>query len=73
MAVRAQLLIFRENEKTTPDFFDEKSKTSLGFEIGQPQQNCQYTPTLQSLANLAVVKICNFLATLTSIIYQLRL
>ena len=23
-------------KKTTPDFFDEKSKTGLGFEIGQP-------------------------------------
>ena len=39
----------------TPDFVDEESKTGLGFEIRQPQQNCQCMPTLQSMANLAVV------------------
>ena len=38
-----------------PDsFFDENSKTGLGFEIGQPQQKCQRRPTLQSMANSAV-------------------
>ena len=39
LAVRAHLLTFRKKRKnTTLDFFDEKSKTGLGFEIGQPQQ-----------------------------------
>ena len=54
LAVRVQFLTFQKNEKTTPDFFDEKSKTGVGFEIGQPQQKCQRRPTLQSLANPAV-------------------
>ena len=38
----------------TPDFFYEKSKTDLGFEIGQPQRKCQRRTTLQSTANPAV-------------------
>ena len=41
-------------KKTTPDFFDEKSKTGLGFEIGQSQQKCQLRPTLQSMTNPGV-------------------
>ena len=45
--------------KTTPDFFDEKSKIGLGFEIGQPQHKCQRRPTLQSMANPAVCKQTN--------------
>ena len=40
----------------TPDFFDEKSKTGLGFEIGQSQRKCQRRPTLQSMANPALWK-----------------
>ena len=40
--------------KTTPVFFDEKSKTGLGFDFGQPQQKWQRRPTLQSMANPAV-------------------
>ena len=39
----------------TPDFFVEKSKTGLSFEFGQPQRKCQRRPTLQSMANPAVV------------------
>ena len=46
---------FLEKRKKAPDFFDEKSKTGLSFEIGQPQQNCQCRTTLQSLVNPAVV------------------
>ena len=41
-------------KKTTPDFFDEKPKTGLGFEFGQPRQKYQRRPTLQSMANPAV-------------------
>ena len=59
-AVRAHFLTFlRKNIKTTPEFFDEKSKTDLGFEIGQPQQKCQRRPTLQFMANPAVNVFCN--------------
>ena len=54
LVVQAHFLTFRRNKKTTPDFFDEKSKTGLGFEIGQPQQKHQRRPTLQSVANPAV-------------------
>ena len=44
--------------KKTPDFFDEKSKTGVGFEIGQPQRKCQRRrPTLQSMANPSVVEV----------------
>ena len=39
----------------TSDFFDEKSKTGLGFEIEQPQWKCQRRATLQSLVNLDVL------------------
>ena len=47
---------FRKNKKkTTPDFLDEKPKTDLSFEIGQPQWKCQRTPTLQSMVNPGVV------------------
>ena len=49
----------------TPEFFDEKSKTGLGFEIGQPQQQCQGRPTLQSMTNPAVLskrKTVNYFA-----------
>ena len=42
--VRAQFTSFWKNEKTTPDFFDEKSKTGLGFEIGQSQNNASVGP-----------------------------
>ena len=38
----------------TPDFFDEKPKTGLGFEMVQPQQKYQCRPTLQFMANQAV-------------------
>ena len=41
-------------KKTSPDLFDEKSKTGLGFEFGQPQRKYQRRPTLQSMANPAV-------------------
>ena len=37
--------------------FDEKSKTGLGFEIGQPQRKRKHKPTLQSLANQAVLSV----------------
>ena len=40
----------------TPDFFDEKSKTGLGFEFRQPQRKCQRRHTLQSMANPVVSK-----------------
>ena len=52
LAVRDHFLTFRKI--TTPDVFDEKSKTGLGFEIRQPQRKCQRRPTLQSMANPAV-------------------
>ena len=56
LAVRAHFLTLRKKiKKTTPDFFDEKSKAGLGFEFGQPQRKCQSRPTLQSIANPAVV------------------
>ena len=51
---RAQFLTFQQIIKTTL-FFDEKSKAGLGFEIGQPQRKRQCRPTLQSMANPAVV------------------
>ena len=51
MTVRAHFSTFRR--KT--DIFDEKSKTGLGFEFGKPQQKCQRRPTLQSMANPAVL------------------
>ena len=44
----------KKTKKATPEVFDEKSKTSLGFEIGQPNRTCQRRPTLQSMANPAV-------------------
>ena len=37
----------------TLDFFHEKPKTGLGFEIGRRQQNFQRRLTLHSLANPA--------------------
>ena len=37
--------------------FDEKPKTGLGFEIGQPQPKCQHRPTLQSMTNPVVLNI----------------
>ena len=43
--------------KPTSNFFDEKSKTGLGFESGQPPPKCQRRPTLQSMANPAVRQI----------------
>ena len=52
LAVRAHFLVF--SKKTTPDLFNEKSKTGLGFEIEQIQRKCQRMPTLQSLANPVV-------------------
>ena len=54
LAVRAHFLLFAKIKKTTPDFFDEKSKTGLDFEIGQPQRKCQLMTTLQSMANPAM-------------------
>ena len=54
-AVRARFSTFlKKIKKTTPDVFDEKSKTGLGFEIGPPLQKCQCRPILQSMANPAV-------------------
>ena len=51
--------IFRvfEEKKNDPWFFGEKSKTCLGFEIGQPQRKFQRKPIMQSLANPAVSPI----------------
>ena len=46
LAVRAHFRLFEEIRKTTPDFFDEKFKTGLGFEIEQSQRKCQHRPTL---------------------------
>ena len=54
LAVRAHFSTFGKNEKMTPNFFDERSKSGLGFEFGQPQRKCQRRPTLQSMANPAV-------------------
>ena len=53
-SVRAHFLTFQQNN--TPDFFDEKSrtKTGLGFKIGQSQRKYQRRPTLQSMSNPAV-------------------
>ena len=53
-----------KRKKTTPDFFDEKSKTGLGFEIGQPQRKCQRRPTLQSMANPAVYSAISVVLTM---------
>ena len=41
-------------QRKNPCFFDDKSKTDLGFEIGRAQRKCQRRPTLQSLANPVV-------------------
>ena len=57
LVVRAHFSTFQQNKKTTPVFFDGKSKTGLGFEIGQPQQKCQRRPNLQSMANPAVLLV----------------
>ena len=58
LAVRAHFWLFKKKTlKTTPDFFEEKSKTGLGFEIGQPQRRFQRRPTLQSMANPAVMYV----------------
>ena len=42
-------------KKERPLFFNEKSETGLGFEIGQSQRKCQRRPTLQSIANPAYI------------------
>ena len=44
LVIRAHFLIFRKKKRSR--IFDEKSKTDLGFEIGQPSWKCQQRVTL---------------------------
>ena len=58
MAKRAHFEVFREHLKNIPCIVfvgGEKSKTGLGFEIGQRQQKIWRKLNLQSLANPAVL------------------
>ena len=56
MAKQYHFDLFKENLKYMfCVVFDEKSKTDLGFEIGQRQQKCSRKPSPQSLANLYAV------------------
>ena len=67
LAVRAHFSTFQKSKKTTPNFFDGKSKTGLGFKIGQQQQKYQHRPTLQPVANPAVKVYFNPLALMVSL------
>ena len=54
-------------------FFDEKSKTGLGFDIRQPEQKFQHRPTLQSMANPAVISLNRKLVCFLSLSLSLSL